>query len=57
MDGQQGSETGTGSALVNVQEAEATEQLLQALTASGVSQRDIGVMSPYRSQVGTSIKI
>ncbi|KAK9793498.1 hypothetical protein WJX73_007951 [Symbiochloris irregularis] len=47
-----GREEGTGSALVNAAEAEASMQLTEALLRGGVSQQgDIGIMSPYRSQV------
>ena len=51
--GQSAREGGSGSALTNAAEAGAAMQLTAALLQGGVvQQEDIGIMSPYRSQVG-----
>lgn len=47
-----GREEGISSALLNAAEAEAAMQLTAALLQGGMTQQeDIGIMSPYRSQV------
>lgn len=40
-----------GDALSNPQEARMVKQIVLALQAGGVALQDIGVISPYRSQV------
>ena len=50
-------ENGTGSALSNTAEADAAMQLAAAFVRAGVRQQEIGIMSPYRSQVGGSMTI
>ena len=50
-DSQSARESGTASALTNIAEANAAMQLVEALIQAGMPPHDIGIMSPYRSQV------
>ena len=44
-------ETGQGSAMVNTAEADVVVDMASTFLRCGMQQQDIGIMSPYRSQV------